>query len=43
MRILQKRGKKNAVLIGEPGVGKTAAARLVLEEAFCENWYSRKK
>lgn len=29
MRILQKRGKKNAILIGEPGVGKTAIAEKI--------------
>lgn len=29
MRVLQKRGKKNAILIGEPGVGKTAIAEKI--------------
>ena len=29
MRALQKRGKKNAILIGEPGVGKTAIAEKI--------------
>ncbi len=29
MRILQKRGKKNVILIGEPGVGKTAIAERI--------------
>ena len=29
MRILQKRGKKNAILIGEHGVGKTAIAEKI--------------
>lgn len=29
MQILQKRGRKNAILIGEPGVGKTAIAERI--------------
>ena len=29
MRILQKRGKKNVIMIGEPGVGKTAIAEKI--------------
>jgi len=32
MRILQKRGKKNAILIGEPGVGKTAIAEKIAHD-----------
>lgn len=32
MRILQKRGRKNVILVGEPGVGKSAIAEKI---AFC--------
>ena len=32
MQILQKRGRKNVILVGEPGVGKSAVAEKI---AFC--------
>lgn len=37
MRILQKRGKKNAILIGEPGVGKTAIAEKIAHDIAVGN------
>ena len=37
MRILQKRGKKNAILIGEPGVGKSSIAEKIAFDIANDN------
>lgn len=43
IQILSRRTKNNPVLIGEPGVGKTAIAEGLVNSAFCVIYYRLSK